>query len=30
MPSVCTDLGLGGIEQLEDAPEYADSESTAS
>jgi hypothetical protein len=25
MPSVCTDLGLGGIEQLEDAPEYMDS-----
>ena len=26
MPSVGTDLGLGGIEQLEDAPEYLDSE----
>ena len=24
MPSVCTDLGLGGIEQIEDAPESAD------
>lgn len=22
MPSMCTDLGLGGIEQIEDAPEY--------
>ena len=22
MPSMCTDLGIGGIEQLEDAPEY--------
>jgi quercetin dioxygenase-like cupin family protein len=22
MPSLCTDLGLGGIEQIEDAPEY--------
>lgn len=22
MPSMCTDLGLGGIEQLEDAPEF--------
>jgi quercetin dioxygenase-like cupin family protein len=24
MPSLCTDLGVGGIEQLEVAPEYAD------
>ncbi|MGH7846908.1 MAG: cupin domain-containing protein [Candidatus Binatia bacterium] len=22
MPSMCTDLGLGGVEQIEDAPEY--------
>lgn len=29
MPSVCTDLGLGGIEQLEDAPEYMDSKRQA-
>ena len=26
MPSMCTDLGLGGIEQLEDAPEWAERE----
>ena len=24
MPSMCTDLGLGGIEQMEDAPEYGE------
>jgi quercetin dioxygenase-like cupin family protein len=28
MPSVCTDLGLGGIEQIEDAPEYVRSGAT--
>jgi mannose-6-phosphate isomerase-like protein (cupin superfamily) len=28
MPSVCTDLGLGGIEQLEDSPDFFDSERT--
>jgi hypothetical protein len=22
MPSMCADLGVGGIEQIEDAPEY--------
>ena len=28
MPSVGVGLGLGGIEQLEDAPEFADSGNT--
>ena len=30
MPSLGVGLGLGGIEQLEDAPEYLDSERPAS
>jgi gentisate 1,2-dioxygenase len=24
MPSMCADLGVGGIEQIEDAPEYSE------